>query len=203
MFGGIVETVGRILDSKVSDGCKHLTIFSGEFYKDFVIGESIAVNGTCLTVTGFKEQSFNVTVVPETLRLTNLDQLAIGDEVNLERAILLSNRLGGHYVQGHIDAVGEVINLNFDNSNAMLVTIRIPKSLSKYVVNKGYITLDGMSITIIEAKEDWISVTLIPHTQAVTIAKYYSEGVKINIEVDLIGKYIEKLLEVRRNANTN
>lgn len=203
MFGGIVETIGCILQIKVNDGCKHFTIFSGKFYKNFVVGESIAVNGVCLTVTEFSEESFDVTAVPETLRLTNLDQLKIGTKVNLERAMMLSSRLGGHYVQGHVDAVGEVMNLNFDNSNAMLIKIRIPNSLSKYAVNKGYIALDGMSITIIEAKEDWILVTLIPHTQAVTIAKYYGNGTKINIEVDLMGKYIEKLLEAKNNANTN
>lgn len=194
MFSGIVETIGKILFIDVDQGCKHFTIASYMPFDDLEIGESIAINGVCLTVTSFTATTFTVTAVPETLRLTNLDYLKIEDLVNLERAMKLSSRLGGHYVQGHVDGIGLILESRHDNSDAVLVKISIPPKLSKYVITKGYIALDGMSITVIESQPEWFTVTFIPHTQQATIVQHYREGSWINLEVDMMGKYIEKLL---------
>jgi len=200
MFSGIVATIGYINQLEIINGCKYFTITPKDDMADLVIGESIAINGVCLTVTSFTETTFNVTVVPETIRLTNLAELTVGSVVNLERSLRMGDRIGGHHVQGHVDCVGEIIALTHDNSDAWLVKISIPKRLGKYIVNKGYIALDGMSITVIESAPEWFTVTFIPHTQDVTITKHYSIGSSINIEVDIMGKYIEKLAEVYIHA---
>jgi riboflavin synthase len=194
MFTGIVETVGSIMHIEREEGCKHFTIKPVLSFDDLKIGDSIAINGICLTVTHLTTDTFNVTAVPETLRLTNLTHLHMNHVVNLERSLKLSDRLGGHYVQGHVDGMGQIIDLDHDESAAWLVKISLPVHLAKYVINKGYITLDGMSITVIQSTPEWFTVTFIPHTQAVTITQQYKKGSWINIEVDMMGKYIEKLI---------
>lgn len=201
MFSGIVETIGRITNMRIEDGCKHFIITPTQPYHDLTIGESIAVNGVCLTVTQFDTTSFHVTAVPETLQLTNLDLLTVESMVNLERSITLNTRLGGHYVQGHVDAMGKIIQIQAADKQVLLVKIGIPAQLDKYIVNKGYITLDGMSITVIESTPAWFTVTFIPHTQEVTIISQYNVGTAINIEVDIMGKYIEKLLGAQAHAS--
>lgn len=201
MFGGLVETTGEIIKIDTADGCKTFSIASPLPFTDVVIGDSIAVNGVCLTVTTISPQLFQVTAVPETLRLTNLNELTVNQSVNLERSLKANARVGGHYVQGHVDTTGKVIELSHDDkSNALIVKIETDPTWSKYMVNKGYITLDGMSITIIESTPTWFTITLIPHTQAVTIAKNYRIGSRINIEVDILGKYIEKLIGAQANV---
>ncbi len=200
MFGGIVETIGTILNIELIDGCKQFTITPQKVFSDLNIGDSVSVNGICLTVTQFDDASFKITAVPETLRLTNLNQLSTGSIVNLERSIKMSDRIGGHYLQGHIDTTGKILEIKHDNSNALLVKISIPETLAKYVINKGYISLDGMSITVIQAEINWFTVTFIPHTQAVTIVNQYKVNTLINIEVDMMAKYIEKILGDRTNA---
>lgn len=200
MFSGIVETIGKVTELRVEDGCKHFVIAPTAPFSQLTLGESIAVNGVCLTVTKFTDTTFHVTAVPETLNLTNLNTLIVGSLVNLERSITLSTRLGGHYVQGHVDAMGEILDIQQADKQVLLVKIGIPEKLDKYIVNKGYITLDGMSITVIESAPTWFTVTFIPHTQEVTIIKEYTIGSMINIEVDMMGKYIEKLLGVRTHA---
>ena len=202
MFSGIVETIGKIIDIQMQQGCKVFTIQAATLLTDLVIGESIAVNGVCLTITQFNEHSLKVTAVPETLRLTNLNFLEMTHYVNLERSITPSTRIGGHYVQGHVDCIGEILAIQQDTSNALLVKISLPQTYSTYLINKGFIALDGMSITIIDAAKDYFTVTFIPHTQQVTITKNYTVGSLINIEVDMMGKYIEKLLKVHTHANT-
>lgn len=197
MFSGIVETMGVIKEVVIADGCHHLTITPSILFDDLKIGDSVAVNGVCLTVTHFTPHDFNVTVVPETLRLTNLNHIQTNDTVNLERSITLNTRLGGHYVQGHVDGTGQILEIKADHSDALLVKISIPAHLAKYVVPKGYITLDGMSITVIEATQNWFTVTFIPHTQAVTNVHRYEIDQLINIEVDIMGKYVERLLGVQ------
>ena len=201
MFSGIVETTGIISQLIIEDGCKHFTITPHTPYENLMIGESIAVNGVCLTVTSFANNSFNVTTVPETLRLTNLDALHEQDEVNLERAILANARIGGHYVQGHVDSCVDILDIKHDASQAIIVKMSLPTSHAKYLVKKGYVTLDGMSITVIDATPTWFTVTLIPHTQHVTIAKKYRVGTKINLEVDIMSKYVEKFLGAYAHAN--
>lgn len=200
MFNGIIETLGEVCAIIDDRACVHLTIKPKQALTDIQIGESVAVNGVCLTVTQVSTHTFTVTVVPETLRLTNLKRLMQGAYVNLERALRANARISGHYVQGHVDGLGEIISLKQDNSDALLVTIQFPPHLAQYIVNKGFITLDGMSITVIDVKTDELTVTFIPHTQAVTIIKHYYPGYAINIEVDMMGKYIEKLVGVYAHA---
>lgn len=195
MFSGIIETIGTILDIITEAGCKHFTIQPAMHFDDCKIGDSISVNGVCLTITKITAGIFHVTAVPETLRLTNLDFLIPGESVNLERSATFSSRISGHAVQGHVDGMGEILNIKNDNmSTAWLVKISVPLHLSKYLVSKGYIGLDGMSITVIDTTAEWFTVTFIPHTKEVTTTKNYKVGSFINIEVDMIAKYIEKLI---------
>ena len=194
MFTGIVETVGTITALDYQGDCLHLTISPELPFTDLKIGDSVAVNGVCLTVTHFSPDAFHVTVVPETLRLTNLSRLSQHSPVNLERSMQANARIGGHYVQGHVDGMGEIIAITPDGEQALLVKISITPALERYVVNKGYIGLDGMSLTVIETTPTWFTVTLIPHTQDVTLVKHYQIGTQLNIEVDMLGKYVEKLL---------
>jgi riboflavin synthase len=188
MFGGIVETMGKITLLQRVNGYLELAILPEMNFSDLKIGDSVAVNGVCLTVTKIMGNQFYFIAVQETLRLTNLDILNVGSKVNLERALALNSRIGGHYVQGHIDFCGEIIDLNSDGKTL----IRCPEAFGKYIINKGFITLDGMSITVIEAAEKYFSVTFIPHTQQHTIVSNYRVGQRINVEVDMIAKYIEK-----------
>ena len=203
MFTGIVETIGTIDHIVTSGDCMHLTISPRIKFDDLHIGDSVAINGVCLTITEFSATCFHATVVPETLRLTNLGDLALGSHVNLERSMQANARIGGHYVQGHVDGVGKIMDLQTDGETTWIAKIRIPSALEKYVINKGYIGLDGMSITVIETSLTWFTVTLIPHTQDVTIVKHYHIGTKINIEVDMVGKYVEKLLSAQPLSHAN
>lgn len=202
MFSGIVETIGTLTAVTDDHGCRTFCIQPNSTFSDLNIGESIAVNGVCLTVTEFTATTFAVTAVPETLRLTNLADLTIGSDVNLERAVLASTRMGGHYVQGHIDAVGTITDVSADQG-ASLIQIEIADALQKYIVKKGYITIDGMSLTVVDCNDHSFRFTLIPHTQRVTIAKHYHIGKRVNIEVDIMAKYVEKLVGVHSHANRN
>ncbi len=195
MFNGIIETTGTIETIQTTNSCKQFTITPKKIFNDVAINDSVAVNGVCLTVTHIQNNCFDVTVVPETLQLTNLDQLVPLDIVNLERSIKLTDRISGHWVQGHVDGMGEIMQLD-SHGDALLVKISIPPTLANYIVNKGYITLDGMSITVIQAEPEWITVTFIPHTQQLTIINQYKIGSRINIEVDILGKYIAKQMKV-------
>ena len=188
MFSGIVECIGQILNIIDMDGCKQLTIAPALAFNDLNIGDSIAVNGVCLAVTQFDEKSFQVQIVPETLRLTNLGYLQVAQPVNLERSITLQTRIGGHHVQGHVDGVGIITDIKNDNGSALLVTFSVPENIAHFMVKKGYVTLDGMSITIVDVGATWFTVTLIPHTQDVTIVKQYQLQQAVNIEVDMLGK---------------
>lgn len=196
MFNGIVETIGTIKAILAKNGCKQFTIVPQKPLTDLNINDSLAVNGVCLTVTGFSGGGVEATAVPETLKLTNLDYLKVNDAVNLERPLKMTDRIGGHYVQGHVDGLGKIMSIQ-PEGDALLVKMSIPPALARYIVRKGYIALDGMSITVIDAEPDWISVTFIPHTQQITIINQYHEGGLINIEVDILAKYVEKLFNTR------
>lgn len=201
MFSGIVETLGTIMQRNEQEGCVNFTIKSHMEFTDLKIGDSVCVNGVCLTVTEFQDQLFSVTAVPETLRLTNISQLKTNDTVNLERSLTLSARIGGHYVQGHIDNTGQIDSIQTDNdSKAWLVRIKIPDELAYFIVKKGYITIDGMSITVIDVGNNWFTVSFIPHTQNVTIVQHYRAGQLVNIEVDILGKYVTKYLGASQHA---
>lgn len=195
MFSGIVECIGHIVNITDIDGCKEFIIKSNVAFTDLKIGDSVAVNGVCLTVTRFDQTTFTVTAVPQTLRLTNLSTLEVNEAVNLERAISADARIGGHFVQGHIDGTGKITDIRCDASTAWIVTIEVDASIAKYLIPKGFVTLDGMSITVIETAANYFTVTLIPHTQAVTIAEMYRINTILNIEVDMMAKYAEKYIQ--------
>lgn len=198
MFGGIVESAGLVLASHDKSDCLKLVIKPEIPFDDVAVGDSVSVNGVCLTVTSIIDNQFSVDVVPETLQKTNLGQLAVGTFINLERSLKLQSRMGGHYVQGHVDFVAEILSMRRDSETTLIAELSYPSQFSNYLVNKGYVTIDGMSITIIEVGEKYFSVTFIPHTQDVTIVKSYSQGSKVNVEVDILGKYVEKILMGKR-----
>jgi riboflavin synthase len=201
MFSGIIEAVGKITHIQIINGCKNITLTRPSHFKDILIGDSISVNGVCLTVTAITHTDFSVTLVPETLDKTNLSYLNINDVVNLERSITLLQRISGHYVQGHVDGTAKILKVAPDRGEALLITFHLSASLSRYIVKKGYITIDGMSMTILATGSDWFTVTLIPHTRTITIAHTYQVDHLVNIEVDIIGKYVEQLIGVPAHAS--
>lgn len=194
MFSGIVETLGTIKKITNHLGCKDFTITPHMPFLDLNIGDSVAINGICLTVTQDDKESFMVTAVPETLKLTNLNHLKENSEVNLERAMKLDQRLGGHFVQGHVDSMGEITNIQ-DEQGALRVTIHAPQKIIEYLIPKGFITIDGMSITLIDVFKDAFTVTFIPHTIQNSVVKRYNCGTQVNLEVDMLAKMIKKNLQ--------
>ncbi len=195
MFNGIVECTGTIEQISEMNDIKTLSIRPQHELSDLMVNDSLSVNGVCLTLIQRNEYLiFNV--VPETLRVTNLDKLTKGSLVNLERSLKMDSRISGHYVQGHVDCVGEIISFESEG-DAILAKITIPRAMNKYIVNKGYVAVDGMSLTVIHCDDDNFSVTLIPHTQEITLAKNYLPKTLVNIETDILGRYIEKILGAR------
>lgn len=189
MFTGIIEEVGAII--RLGGG--QLTVSAHKVLEDVQLGDSIAVNGICLTVTSFDSRSFSADVMPETIRRTSLQDLRQGSPVNLERALTLSSRLGGHIVSGHIDGAGIVTGFR-EEGNAVLMTVQADRALQRHIVEKGSVALDGISLTVVQVGETEFTVSLIPHTRAITNLADKRAGALINIETDLIGKYVEKLL---------
>lgn len=171
-----------------------LAIAAKKVLQDTKIGDSIAVDGVCLTVTNFSANGFSADVMPETMSRTTLRELKIGGRVNLERALKLSDRLGGHLVQGHVDGIGHIINKD-KYDNAIIYKLRAPGSVLKYVVAKGSIAIDGISLTVIDVTREHFTVSLIPHTAHLTTLGGKREGEKVNLESDLIGRYVEKLCQ--------
>jgi riboflavin synthase len=196
MFSGIVEEVGTIATIKQRPGGSTLTIRAQKVLDDTQIGDSIAVNGACLTVVRYDTATFDVEVAPETLRKTSLERYHEGDAVNLERSLTANGRVGGHFVQGHVDSTAEVVAMQPDGEGIM-TTFRAPTALMPYIVPKGYVALDGMSLTVVDTGPDWFTISFIAHTQVVTIVRHYTPGYQVNLEVDILGKYVEKLLASR------
>lgn len=194
MFTGLVEEVGRLRARENFHGGARLVISAERVLEDVEIGDSIAVNGVCLTVTGVAAGSFSAGVAPETLRKSNLGALAPGDSLNLERALSLGGRLGGHLVSGHVDATGTLVR-RYTEGNAIMMLFEIPAGLSRYLVPKGSIAIDGVSLTIAELNGGRVTVSLIPHSASRTTLGGKKTGDRVNVEVDLIGKYVEKMLE--------
>ena len=198
MFTGIIEEVGSVH----SIGGGRLTVRASRVLQDVQLGDSIAVNGVCLTVTRFDSGSFDADVMPETIRRTSLAELKKGSPVNLERALTLQSRLGGHIVSGHIDGVGTIRSMK-EESNAILMKISADKNILRHIVEKGSVALDGISLTVAEVTDSDFTVSLIPHTRQVTKKKKKKAGSVINIENDVIGKYVEKLLQPQEAPQEN
>ncbi len=184
MFTGIVEELGRL--QSLSDG--RLRIAATRVIDGVEIGESIAVNGCCLTVVAFGDGWWEADVSDETISRTSLARLSNGDGVNLERAVRANDRLGGHVVQGHVDAVGEVVHPVPD------LRVRVPDGLLRYLVEKGSVTVDGVSLTVVQPLDDGFTVAIIPHTADVTTLGAKQPGDLVNIEVDVMAKYVERLV---------
>ncbi len=193
MFTGLVEELGKV--KAVARGAKsvRLTVTARAIMGDVKLGDSIAVNGTCLTVVEYGDSWFTADVMPETVDRTALAGLKSGDTVNLERTLRIGDRLGGHMVSGHIDGVG-TIKAKEENDNAVVVRVAAPAAVMRYIVAKGSIAVDGISLTVVAAGPDWFTVSLIPHTASVTTLGIKGVGAPVNLEVDVIGKYVEKLL---------
>jgi riboflavin synthase len=198
MFTGIVEELGRVKAIETLPDALRITIEGPKVVSDVNRGESISVSGACLTAVEHDATSFTADVMQETIRLTSLDGIKVGDPVNLERAMTAATRFGGHVVLGHVDGVGQVVSRT-PSENWEWVRISIPKELMKYVVLKGSITLDGISLTVNEVGEDWVGLSLIPETLAVTTLGFKQPGDKVNVEVDIMAKHIERLIEMRNN----
>lgn len=193
MFTGIVEEVGKIKSIKMGAKSAIITIQADKIMEDIHLGDSIAANGVCLTVTAFDKNSYSVDVMHETLRRTNLGSLKSGSRVNLERAMAADGRFGGHIVAGHIDDTGTIISMEKDD-NAIWITIQTIPQVLKYIVEKGSIAIDGISLTVarVDAKE--FAVSVIPHTGSNTTLLEKKPGDTVNLETDMVGKYVEKLL---------
>lgn len=193
MFTGIVEEIGTILSVKKGVKSSALTISGDLIFEDMHIGDSIAVNGVCLTVTNKTKESFTADVMAETLRRSSLGSLKAGSKVNLERAMAANGRFGGHIVSGHIDGTGEIESF-VKEDNAVWVTVKTPAKLLKYIIEKGSIAIDGVSLTVAYVDNQCFKVSLIPHTAANTILLSKKAGDIVNLENDIVGKYIEKLM---------
>jgi len=201
MFTGLVESLGRVASIDIAMDSAEITFASVPFADQLNIGDSVSVNGTCLTVTKLGGDSFSVDVMRQTLKLTSLQNLKIADVVNLERAALVSSRLGGHIVQGHIDGTGSIAHLA-PGEKWLQMDIQIPGELMKYVVPQGSICIDGVSLTVGSVADDvnQITVWLIPETLAKTNLSAKKLGDLVNIEVDILAKYVERLTK-RDNQN--
>ncbi len=194
MFTGIIEAVGKIQRMEPVAGDMRLVIDSSTLdMKDVQLGDSIAVNGVCLTAVKFDKTSFTADVSNETVSLTTLENLKTGSPVNLEKALLPTTRLGGHLVSGHVDGVGTVVDVTGD-ARSVRYTIRAPQALKKYIAVKGSICVDGISLTVNVVNDDYFEINIVPHTQEKTIIKNYKTGTRVNLEVDLVARYLERLL---------
>ena len=193
MFTGIIEEVGTICSVTKGSQSAVLTIEASQVLEGTKIGDSIAVNGVCLTVTTMTTQKFTADVMAETLRRSSLGSLERGSQVNLERAMAADGRFGGHIVSGHIDGTGEIASLTRED-NAVWVRISTPQPLLKYIVKKGSIAIDGISLTVADVTDTDFSVSIIPHTGAETTLLTRKKGDIVNLENDMIGKYVDKLL---------
>lgn len=197
MFTGIVEEVGTIKSADPG----HLLVSASTIMGDMKVGDSICINGACLTVTSFEAEgdqgTFSLDVVPETLRRTNLGELKSGHPVNLERSMPANGRFGGHIVQGHVDGTGKVRSIEADGK-AFLIAFDAPPAVMRYVVEKGFITVDGASLTVVDCDQNSFMVTIIPHTRENTVFSHRDVGDTVNLEADIIAKYTERLTTAAR-----
>lgn len=193
MFTGIVEEVGKL---KSFNG-ERIEITCAKVLEDIEIGASISTNGICLTVTNFSEEFFSADVMPETIRKTSLGDLQIGGAVNLERALKADGRFGGHIVSGHIDGTGKILNIRIEG-NAVFVDVAAQSNILRQIAAKGSVALDGISLTVVDATSEKFSVSMIPHTLNVTNFKFKRVGSIVNIETDILAKYMDRLLHFKK-----
>ena len=201
MFTGIVEEMGKIV--RVEKGAKssRLTVSGDKIFSDLKLGDSVATNGVCLTVTSFSKGIFTADVMNETLKRSNLGELRQGSMVNLERAMIANGRFGGHIVSGHIDGTGVITKIEQDDI-AVWYTIRADRKIMKYIIEKGSVAIDGISLTIAKVTDNDFSVSLIPHTAKETVLGYKTTGDTVNLENDVVGKYIEHFLSFKEEPET-
>ncbi len=197
MFTGIIEEIGRVETLQRQGSAATLAISAKTVLQDISVDDSVSVSGVCLTATSVSSTSFTVDAVEETLRKTSIGGLGSGSIVNLERSLRFSDRLGGHIVQGHVDSVGTVLALRSQSAGAML-SLRLPAEKMHYIISEGSITVDGVSLTVARKQGVEITIALIPHTLEKTTLGRLRSGDKVNIEVDIIGKYVENMLKLER-----
>ncbi|AIY12517.1 riboflavin synthase [Cellulophaga baltica] len=195
MFTGIIETLGEVKTLKKEDTNLHITVKSS-LTPDLKIDQSVSHNGVCLTVVGIQDDSYTVTAIDETLQKTNLDHLKVGDRVNLERAMILGSRLDGHIVQGHVDQIGTCILIE-EKKGSWVFTFEYDATLNNPTIEKGSITIDGTSLTVVNSGSNTFSVAIIPYTYEHTRFNSYKKGTIVNLEFDVIGKYVAKLMANR------
>lgn len=200
MFTGIIEDKGKVVRIQKDIDSSQLTIVTPKIVSDAKLGDSIAVNGVCLTITNLTSEEMTVDVMPETVKATTIHTLKLGDIVNLERAMSANGRFGGHIVSGHVDGVG-TIKSKRPVSNAVYIDIEVPKELIENCIPKGSITIDGTSLTLFQVSSNSVTISLIPHTYSETILGMKSVGDKVNIETDMLGKYV--LHHLRKTDNTS
>lgn len=194
MFSGIVERTGEVIGlEKIKSGAR-LTVDAGSVAEGIKLGDSVAHNGCCLTVSAIDENRLSYDLLEETLRATNLGTLKVGDAVNLERSLAVGDRIGGHFVTGHIDGTVRITRWEKQDGGDYTLEVEVPESCERYLVPKGCIALDGMSLTVGQIKDRIFNVWIIPHTREVTSLKYRNVGDLLNIEFDMLAKYTEKLL---------
>ncbi|MEC2057072.1 riboflavin synthase [Peribacillus psychrosaccharolyticus] len=201
MFTGIIEDIGIVQSVNTGRNSMSICITSDLITEDVHLGDSISVNGVCLTVTSFTLNSFTVDVMPETFNATNIAQLRPGIRVNLERAMSAAGRFGGHFVSGHIDGTGLIMEKK-RQANAVYYKIKAETGISDYCITKGSVAIDGTSLTIFDVTQDVLTISLIPHTLEQTVIGSKNEGEKVNIEVDMLGKYVISKLEKTKQAPT-
>ena len=192
MFTGIIEEVGKISIIDKSNDMFHIAVETDRILKDSMVGDSICINGICLTLTSIEEKLFRADVVQETIKRTNLQYIKVGDKVNLERAMRVDSRFDGHIVQGHIEGIGKVKRIKKDKES-FVIGIEVPKDLLKYCIHKGSIAINGTSLTIASIKENLVDIWIIPHTLSHTTFGIIKENDYVNIETDIIAKYVEKI----------
>ncbi len=203
MFTGIIQAMGTIRARQTVGGDMRLTIATGKLdMRDVQLGDSIAVNGVCLTAVVLDASSFSADVSRETLSLTSIGQLNLGANVNLEKALTLSTRLGGHLVSGHVDGLGEVVS-RYDDARSVRFRLKAPDGLAKYIAAKGSICVDGTSLTVNKVEGSFFELNIVPHTLQETIMSGYRAGSKVNLEVDVVARYLERLLLGDKAAEIN
>ncbi|MGI9072881.1 MAG: riboflavin synthase [Bryobacteraceae bacterium] len=194
MFTGIIEELGRVAAVEAKETGARLTIEYSGILHDASLGGSIAVNGACVTAVELNAERFSADLAPETLKRTNLGDLRVGSRVNLERPLPANSRLDGHFVLGHVDATAEIASLQALGDDNWWLRIRLPEELTRYVVSKGSLAVDGISLTVAEMEDNLVGFTIIPHTFEHTTLRTYSPDCRVNIEVDILAKHIEKLM---------